>query len=97
MDVREDVREPTRTGKCSFEEISVHDVGGCELAMRHVAELERQQTGDVEVVDPEERNVVGHSIHGDGYVDRHDEGAAGTVGRVRVIRPLLFRHLHFIN
>lgn len=44
--------------------------------MGDVARLEGQQTGDVEVVDPEERDVVGYSVHCDGHVCGEDEGAA---------------------
>ena len=56
-------------------------------------EFERQQPGDVEVVDPEERHVVGDAVHRYRHVGGHEERATGAVGGIRVVRPLLLADL----
>jgi len=88
--VREDVLVPLRAGKLLLEQATVQYIRRYELRVTDDgrAQLERQQTGDVKIVHPEERNVVGDTMHGDRHVGGHDKRAAGAVGRVRVLRPL---------
>ena len=93
----EDVQVPLSAGERILDTVFVKHVAGRELTMRHVGQLQRQQPGDVQVVDPEERNVVGGAMHADCHVCRHDESAAGAVGRVRVIRPLFSHHLQIVH
>ena len=65
--------------------------------MRDVAGLEREQPGDVEVVDPEEGDVVGDLVESDGHVRGEDEGAARAVGGVGIVLPLFLRYLRSEN
>ena len=93
--VREDVLVPLRAGEFLLELAPVEHVGRDELRVSddRRAELQRQQPGDVEVVDPEERHVVRDAVHRHRHVGRHEERAARAVGRVRFIGPLLLAHL----
>ena len=95
VDVREDVLVPLRPGELLLEQPAVEHVRRDELRVPddRRAELERQQPGDVEVVDPEERNVVRDMVHRQCHVSRHEERAARAVGRVVAVGPLVLAHL----
>ena len=92
VDVREHVGDPLGAGELLYQLARVEHVRRHELRVLH-AGLHWQQPGDVEVVDPEEGDVVGGAVQPDHDVRRHHVRAAGAVGRVGVVLELLLRHL----
>ena len=96
VNVWEDVLVPLWTGKLLLKQAPVQHVGRYELCVPDDgrAELERKQPGDIEVIDPEERDIVGDVVHRNRDVGRHQERAAAAVRWVVVVRPLFPTHLH---
>ena len=91
--MREDVRVPERTVEQFVEFGAEEFVHRAKSSMLNGSDVTWKQSGDVEVVDPEEWNVEGSVVERHRYVCRHDEGTSGTVRRILVLIPFFLAHL----